>query len=179
MIIYFLLFKSTLDTPPPLSLAVREAAQLMVRYFDLSLGTEYLFDPPCSLFTAENDTRHTIVELGSGTGYVSLRLAEKLLRLQNRHDVLIITDLPEVCPLIKKSLRVERNKWSTSALFPTTSNTDFIKVLPLPWGSVKGAESLSKLLSDSSPGHERRQLTHIVCSDLVRSLAFFLVLFQN
>ena len=94
MIIYFLLFKSTLDTPPPLSLAVREAAQLMVRYFDLSLGTEYLFDPPCSLFTAENDTRHTIVELGSGTGYVSLRLAEKLLRLQNRHDVLIITDLP-------------------------------------------------------------------------------------
>lgn len=102
---------------------------------------EFTFDPP---FLATTSPR-TILELGSGTGVVAAAVARVV---DQREDLVIATDLPEVCPLLDKNLR-------------TSPNT---LVRPLAWGDENTERELaSELFSGLNP----RTLTYIICSDLV------------
>ncbi|EMD33888.1 hypothetical protein CERSUDRAFT_159157 [Gelatoporia subvermispora B] len=137
---------------------VWEASYAILVYLDRSAGSddEVEFDPPP--FTSgprSGGSQLTIVELGSGTGLVAARLAKYVVL---RRDLIIATDLPDVCPLLEHNLCV--------------SSSDTILVRPLAWGSQDhalqltrdfGHESASR--SDSCTG--ARHLTHIICSDLV------------
>ncbi|KAK4055055.1 hypothetical protein OIO90_003396 [Microbotryomycetes sp. JL221] len=76
-----------------------------------------LYDPPCPLF--DHTGRHedanpriepvarTIVEVGSGTGYLSLSVAPWL----PSRDSIIMTDLPEVCSLLSNNLEAALRRW--------------------------------------------------------------------
>jgi len=55
-----------------------------------------MFDPP-SPFSVTSEVLFTALELGSGTGYVGLELAKTL----GKEDMIILTDLEEVCPLLE------------------------------------------------------------------------------
>lgn len=120
---------------------------------------EFTFDPP---FLATTSPR-TILELGSGTGVVAAAVARVV---DQREDLVIATDLPEVCiyllrtpaycsnglqvcPLLDKNLRISPNTL----------------VRPLAWGDENTERELaSELFSGLNP----RTLTYIICSDLVR-----------
>ena len=150
----------------------RDAAYLLVDYMNLSILGEKRFDPPCSLtwISDENPRPRTIIELGSGIGYVGLGLIDVLCRL-GRSDNIILTDLPDVCPLLEEKLHTAIQ---SNGEFPKTVRW---AVEPLPWGdegyvrrlanilgvvSATGLETCkTQTLTDSPP------LTHIVCSDLV------------
>ena len=125
----------------------REASHAMLAYLNPSSRTLFDFDP--SPFTPTSPI--AAVELGSGTGFVAACVAEWL---HPQQDLLIATDLPEVCPLLESNLRS----------CPT------IRVCPLPWGSKVDADALNaKYLRHlpSEPYTEARPLTHVLCSDLV------------
>lgn len=81
------------------------------------------FDPPFPMSMSNATSPLTIVELGSGTGVVGIALAEKLARLERTQDHIILTDLPEVCPLLEANLP-QRPPYLKSALFAR----------PLAWG---------------------------------------------
>lgn len=147
-----------------------EAAYAMRLYLTPpSQSSSLVFDPPCLLFgdasTASvlpavflavtprppsNATRRTIIEIGSGTGYLSLALAPHL----SAEESLILTDLHEVCPLLEKNLTTARNRWKTTG---RTVEADVL-VRPLPWGD---AEALHKLET------EGWEADVILASDLV------------
>jgi hypothetical protein len=111
------------------------------------LGWE--FDPP---FCAASRTMPwTVLELGSGTGVVGYRIANEWA--QRGRDIVIVTDLPEVCPLLETNVngQIKRN---------TDPEDGVILVRPLAWGN---SEHALRIASELHP----RTLTHIVCSDLV------------
>lgn len=128
----------------------------MLAYLDSSQSAVHLekfeFDPPP--FTeilrdphhapADNDGL-AILELGSGTGLIAARIASYL---RDGRDVVVATDLPEVCELLKKNLL----------------DYSAVKVHPLSWGSNQEGLAIASTLGLGSACH----LTHIICSDLVR-----------
>ncbi|KAF8071807.1 putative methyltransferase-domain-containing protein [Lyophyllum atratum] len=113
------------------------------------------FDPPFAAPSSSSpfDCPFTILELGSGAGMTSFRIAETLCG----QDLLIVTDLPEVCPLLENNLKA-----CALSTFPDGPLESLIFVRPLPWGEESyGANIASELLTHS------RTLTHVICSDLV------------
>ncbi|KAJ7650103.1 putative methyltransferase-domain-containing protein [Roridomyces roridus] len=113
---------------------VWEAAYILKDYIDPP--QDHIFDPP--LFRVSDGRR--IVELGSGSGIVAATLANAL----NSTDIMFVTDLPEVCPLLQQNLCL----------------SETIRVRPLSWGDKAHADCIASELSPSP-------LTHIICSDLV------------
>ncbi|KAL5486040.1 hypothetical protein ACEPAI_7084 [Sanghuangporus weigelae] len=143
-----------------------EAAELMIRYFQMSESSDWQLDPPCSIIRRKDEDDVTIIELGSGTGYVGLSLAEQLSRLGKRSDLIILTDLPDVCVLLEETMHHEKHRWMTS--HPMCTDFLPVKILPLPWGDVKGVDQLPNLLGGEWNAMSKpRPLTHIICSDLV------------
>src|ERR1700722_6944261 len=125
----------------------REAAYAMDFYVQSPADVD--FDPP---FTLSTELPMTVLELGSGTGMVASRIADKFHN--PGRDLIIVTDLPDVCPLLKANLGGQENLG--------------ILVRPLAWGN---SEHALRLASELFPGNDfhPRFLTHIVCSDLVSS----------
>ncbi|KAF5372738.1 hypothetical protein D9615_010127 [Tricholomella constricta] len=102
-----------------------EAAYLLSIY--VNPPTEMEFDPPfiANPATSSSQCPLTILELGSGAGMTSSRIAKNL----DVHDMLIVTDLPEVCPLLERNLKAH-------ALLTVQSPPDpLILVRPLTWGT--------------------------------------------
>ncbi|CAL1717095.1 unnamed protein product [Somion occarium] len=137
---------------------VWEAAYVLKRY--IHGDDQYIFDPP--FFSADDfDSRLLLLELGSGTGIIASEIAQ---HLAGRQDIIVATDLPEVCPLLEKNL------------LPANDNDTFLTpsvfVHPLAWGDIKHTRDLHQKVFNLH-GHlgTNTQLTHIVCSDLVRSLS--------
>jgi len=128
---------------------VWEAAYAMKTY--LNPSAEFTFDPPFLSYTGPL----RILELGSGIGIVAAQLAEQLT---GEDDLMIVTDLPEVCPLLERNLQ-------THGVAHRAGPLPNILVRPLSWGNLKHALSIHTELSDMSPSH--CPLTHIICSDLV------------
>ena len=123
----------------------------MLAYLDPSSSSAYEFDP--APFTGElplQNERHpiTAIELGSGTGFVAARIAAWL---RPDLDLLLATDLPEVCTLLEANLR----------------SCPAVKVLPLAWGSREHARAVSGELGMLPSDKPARYPTHILCSDLV------------
>ncbi|KAL1747477.1 putative methyltransferase-domain-containing protein [Schizophyllum fasciatum] len=129
---------------------VWEASYIMEDYLD----PKAILDPP-GIFAAENGgdgggAPRVILELGSGTGLLSCKMAE----CASSEDFIIATDLPEVCPLIEKNLGATNQHRAC-----------MIATRPLSWGVAEHIHALSKeLTSSKSP---RTALTHVICSDLV------------
>ncbi|KAH0585315.1 hypothetical protein H2248_008556 [Termitomyces sp. 'cryptogamus'] len=125
-----------------------EAAYFLSRYIDPP--SNVIFDPPFIGTSTISCRNLVILELGSGAGMTSSCIAEIL----NEQDMLIATDLPDVCPLLESNIRVS-----------TTSAVSSVYVRPLAWGNeVHSAAIASELLTfpeGSVP------LTHVVCSDLI------------
>lgn len=119
------------------------------------------FDPP---LIDKHLTGHkrVFLELGSGTGIVAAKIAQAVA-LSGR-DLVIATDLPEVCPLLEKNLFVTPQGDS--------ANTQVTIVRPLSWGSYDHAINIARELKlvDDPSGHERGCVTHIICSDLVNTM---------
>ena len=168
----------------------REASYAMIAYLDQSssstLGLDFDPAPPLAFRavatlaqvhgsgnvlppqTAQDDidmsigtTSITALELGSGTGFIAARVAEWL---RPDLDLLVATDLPDVCPLLETNLR----------------HSPTVRVRPLAWGNAAHAQAISEELgllnvnqalphaSTGGPArHRYRVPTHILCSDLV------------
>lgn len=80
------------------------------------------------------------VELGAGTGAAGLALAAA-----HPHARVVLTDLPEVCPLLQ----------SNAQGYPG------VDVRPLAWGCAAHAQVLREELGLTP-------VSHVICSDLVR-----------
>jgi hypothetical protein len=136
----------------------REAAYLMTNYIEHPSNWE--FEPPFIDFGV-CARRRVFLELGSGTGIVGAKIAETAA-LPGR-DLVIITDLPEVCPLLERNLLVKPEGSSVGRYL----SDEAMLIRPLPWGSydyaMKIAEEL-QLIDDAC-------ITHIICSDLVNNTA--------
>jgi len=91
----------------------------------------YEFDPRFGFWP-----RDVAVELGAGTGIAGLAIA-----VAHPHARVVLTDLPEVCPLLQTNAQG----------YPG------VEVRPLAWGCAAHARALRDELA----------LTHIICSDLV------------
>ncbi|KPV73905.1 uncharacterized protein RHOBADRAFT_54493 [Rhodotorula graminis WP1] len=128
-----------------------EAAYLLRSYLALSTSTSrtssstppLIFDPPCPLLSdppsppdrpSTRKRKRTILELGAGTGFLSLAVAPHLHRSTDR---LVVTDLHNVCPLLSENLAAARARW-------TARGVDAAEVLvrPLPWGDARALEAL-------------------------------------
>ncbi|KAF8206240.1 putative methyltransferase-domain-containing protein [Mycena galopus ATCC 62051] len=122
---------------------VWEAAYALNTY--IKPPADYIFDPP--LFS-DHGTRKSarMVELGSGTGIVAATMATVL----RAGDIMFVTDLPQVCPLLEQNLQQFLD--------------GPIRVRPLSWGSSQHALSIAGELSEVQ---DTPYLTHIICSDLV------------
>ncbi|KAG6891368.1 hypothetical protein C0992_008079 [Termitomyces sp. T32_za158] len=123
-----------------------EAAYFLSRYVDPPSNVK--FDP---LFVGPSTVPcRIILELGSGAGMTSSYIAGIL----NKEDILIATDLPDVCPLLESNIRAS-----------TTSIVSSIYVRPLAWGNENhGSAIASELLTNQESSIP---LTHVVCSDLI------------
>ncbi|KAJ7476022.1 putative methyltransferase-domain-containing protein [Mycena latifolia] len=109
-----------------------------------------VFDPP--LFP-EPEARKQIrvIELGSGSGIVAATMAPLL---NPTRDVMFVTDLPEVCPLLEQNLQAHLHAGGAPIL-----------VRPLSWGNSQHAVKIAAELSELA--QNAPHLTHILCSDLV------------
>lgn len=157
------------------------------------------FDPPPP-FTLAPDPPSTsnlkdsfrIIELGSGTGIVGLKLAEHLARLRaadsqgstRKGDLIILTDLDDVCPLLEENLYGRRAQiyGGTSGLSDPSDVA--VEVRPLAWGNYQHASAIINEIRRTylDMDHSTLPLTHIVCSDLVRpsqSFAHLLATMMN
>ncbi|OJA08718.1 hypothetical protein AZE42_07086 [Rhizopogon vesiculosus] len=145
---------------PPSERKTREAAYLMTNYIDQPSNWE--FEPPF-IDKSVSGRKRVFLELGSGTGIVAAKIVQTAA-LSGR-DRIIVTDLPEVCPLLERNLFVKPKGSSAGRQL----YDGVISVRPLPWGSydhvMKIAQEL-QLIDDLSDGM-RACITHIVCSDLV------------
>ncbi|KAK0236072.1 putative methyltransferase-domain-containing protein [Armillaria nabsnona] len=119
---------------------VWEAAYALLLYVDPPPTWE--FDPP--FLESPHSSQYTMVELGSGTGIIARSLSRSLT---SGKDIIVSTDLPEVCPLLDENLRGE------------LSGVVFVR--PLAWGNF---QHVSDIASEFIPN---RNLSHIICSDLV------------
>jgi hypothetical protein len=135
---------------------IREAAYAINLYIENPLNLELY---PC--FISEGGRRPlTVLELGSGTGIVAAKIAEILD--QSRSDLVVATDLPDVCPLLTDNLRLSPRCQENG------SPTDHpVLVRPLAWGNAEHAVTIASELASMSIENHHRHLTHIVCSDLV------------
>ena len=128
----------------------REASHVLLAYLDPSSSATCEFDP--APFTGDLSRADrlpiTAIELGSGTGFVASRIAAWL---RPDLDLLLVTDLPEVCALLEANLR----------------SSPAVRVRPLSWGSREQARAVFEELGVSSPDRPARYPTHILCSDLV------------
>jgi hypothetical protein len=95
----------------------------------------------------------TILELGSGMGIVASKIADKFAQVGR--DLVVATDLPEVCPLLEINLRRHLSHSRSDGV---------VLVRPLAWGDFTHALRIASELSSLDRPHA---LTHIVCSDLV------------
>ncbi|BGP26856.1 hypothetical protein JCM10295v2_005818 [Rhodotorula toruloides] len=134
-----------------------EAAYLLRAYLTpppSNASSSSSFAPSCPLFSAEPSAaprRRTILELGSGTGYLSLAIAPHLAST----DTLVATDLDNVCPLLEKNLTSAQARWRSSNPYADRAT---VLVRPLPWGD---STSLSRLIA------EGLEPSIILASDLV------------
>jgi precorrin-6B methylase 2 len=94
----------------------------------------YEFDPPFDI-----GPEAALVELGAGTGAAGLTLAAA-----HPHARVVLTDLPEVCPLLQSNAREYSG----------------VMVRPLAWGRAAQAHALRDELG-------LIPVSHIICSDLV------------
>jgi hypothetical protein len=167
----------------------REASALVLHYVDPARSSQEVnnsstpgpqrFDPPCSLASTSIDGEgmgsFTVLELGSGTGFVGIQTARLLDTRRKRKrrpgpsspcseekDLVVLTDLSEVCPLLEKNLALHRlggladdGWWSCEVV-----------VEPLSWGDLEHA----KQLRDMTSARLGRVFTHILCCDLVGNL---------
>lgn len=115
----------------------REATTLLLDYLDPDNQLD--FQPSCPIFGVNGPRR--ILELGSGQAVASLRLAKSL----SPGDLIVLTDLPEVIPLCKKSIE-------------ESNVTCQVVAQPLGWG--QGIATVQ----------EYGPFTHILMCDLVSSL---------
>ncbi|KAJ4477350.1 putative methyltransferase-domain-containing protein [Lentinula aciculospora] len=129
---------------------VWEAAYILNIY--LNPPPSLIFDPP--FFEAERRSESIrILELGSGSGMIGVNVARSLH--SHLSDLLVLTDLPEVCPLLESKLQDE---------FKDHGQRDLIFVRPLAWGNSEHAHHIKfDLLTHQRSG----PFTHILCSDLV------------
>ncbi|KAI0636034.1 hypothetical protein C8Q77DRAFT_609694 [Trametes polyzona] len=126
-----------------------EASHAMLAYLDPSSPLEFDPPPPTLALGDTPDARPvTAIELGSGTGFVAARLAEWL---RPASDMLIATDLPDVCMLLEANLHA----------------CPAIRVRPLAWGSREHVTAIAEELDVKQCGPSPRDLTHILCSDLI------------
>ncbi|KAG8711610.1 hypothetical protein FRC11_002353 [Ceratobasidium sp. 423] len=132
---------------------------------DDSNGRDFEFDPPCSLFRA--DTNVTVIEVGSGTGYAGVYLAQQLSLFRRGHgvqmdlsaaDMVILTDLPNVVPLLDKGLREHAESFGQVE----------VQAQALAWGDTDHAAALAQSLGETG-----RSVTHVLCSDLDSINAYF------
>ena len=148
---------------------VREAAPYLASYLQPSngprTGNAWLFDPPCSLFDVNvhqvnnNSLKpaSVILELGSGNGYLGINhLAPVLVP----NTTLILTDLNHVIPLL--SSNVSRSSASLLQDRDKERKPVHIQVQALEWGDNTHLEQLQGQLRK-----DKKQLSHILCSDLV------------
>ena len=115
----------------------REASHALLEYFTPSSTT---FNPPCSIFNKAE--KNTIIELGSGQSVASLHLAAQL----DKDDTLVLTDLPNVVPLMQQSIDTW-NQTHKDGVLPVAE--------PLGWGT--DIDHLKKY----------GEISHVVCCDLV------------
>lgn len=138
---------------------VWEAAYVLMRYLSRQgPGSDYLLDPPCSIF--DSSTAVNVLELGAGAGIAGMCLARELakgarLDLSHPQSVVVLTDLDNVLGLLHRNVQraglgVEEEQAAAVK----------VKVRALPWGSTSHADAVQN--DFVLPG-----LTHIVCSDLV------------
>lgn len=116
-----------------------ESAFLVESY--VHAPSTWTWDPPRTIVGAPQ--ARTILELGSGVGTAGLTTA-MALDTQQTHD-LIVTDLPDVCPLLARNTRDFHREGVR------------VHVRPLAWGDQDAARRIL---------HEFRP-THLLCSDLV------------
>ncbi|TFK40189.1 putative methyltransferase-domain-containing protein [Crucibulum laeve] len=133
---------------------VWEAAYALISY--IHPPSQWEVEPP---FIPDPSKREpfSIIELGSGVGIVAASIAERLET--NGDDLIIATDLPEICPLLERNLAESNNR--IRAVAPSR-NGDLVIIRPLSWGNIQeGLEIISELCNGNN------SLTHIICSDLV------------
>ena len=134
---------------------LREASYPLLLY----LGhNEWNFDPPFAGRLGELQPMFTILELGAGTGIVTSKIIETVATREQ--DIVISTDLPEVCQLLEANLKEILSRKACST----------VRVRPLAWGNSDHAIEIGTELGLTMSAvncHEPRYLTHIVCSDLV------------
>jgi len=125
----------------------------------LYLGhNDWDFDPP--FLDKKLQSMNAILELGAGTGIVTSGIVETVATCEQ--DVIISTDLPEVCPLLEANLRETLNR--------TGPRCCTVHVRPLTWGNAHHATEIGKEFGPAMSAADLdkpRYLTHIVCSDLV------------
>lgn len=146
----------------PTDVRTWEAAYAMRMYLTpqppSSPSTLY-FDPPCPLFaepTSSPPPRRTIIEIGSGTGYLSIALAPNLAA----SDSLVLTDLEEVGPLLSSNLDTAKSRWTAQGR-PVKAE---VLVRSLPWGDEA---ALRTLVGPEEEGGEGKQADVVLASDLV------------
>ncbi|KAF8348927.1 putative methyltransferase-domain-containing protein [Amanita rubescens] len=104
---------------------VWEAAYALSLYVQPAADLE--FDPP---FISSSDRKPvSMIELGSGAGLVAAAIANKL---ESPDDLLIATDLPEVCQLLHANLR--------------SNSSPLLAVRPLAWGNIQHASNVTSEL---------------------------------
>ncbi|TFY68396.1 hypothetical protein EVG20_g3580 [Dentipellis fragilis] len=137
---------------------VWEAAYAILCYLDPpDPRTE--FDPPFAPSrSAPSNTNAnkplTVLELGAGTGIVGFALARRL----HARDMVVVTDLPEVCPLLEDG----RQRTLTLPRPDADAEIGEVRVHRLAWGNEGHACTIVEELRGAG-----RRLTHVVCSDLV------------
>jgi len=125
----------------------------------LYLGhNDWDFDPP--FIGKRLQPMMTILELGAGTGIVTSRIHETVATREQ--DIVISTDLPDVCPLLETNLK--------ETLSHTVPPCSTLRVRPLAWGNACHAIEIGTELGLAMDSREPHYLTHIVCSDLVCNL---------
>lgn len=146
---------------------VWEASLLLNRYLQRPSTASEGFDPPCPLFTGrsdgEDDLRpgRTVLELGAGIGHASCELGALL----SPADLILMTDLPEVVPLM------EDRRARFLARRPGASARAEVWVRTLAWGEDDEREIADELLSrrersgNDSPAVPLVDL--VIASDLV------------
>ncbi|KAI0649007.1 hypothetical protein C8Q79DRAFT_486816 [Trametes meyenii] len=127
-----------------------EASHAMLAYLDPSSSLEFDPPPPTLAPARIDGTPIAAIELGSGTGFVAARVADSL---RPECDLLIATDLPEVCPMLEMHLHASPALW----------------VRPLAWGSRDDVQAIARDLglAGDGGGSFQRHLTHVLCSDLI------------
>ncbi|KAF9514935.1 hypothetical protein BS47DRAFT_1484794 [Hydnum rufescens UP504] len=128
-----------------------EAAYDLQQYFR---PPDYLeMDPPCSFCSVTSGERKTVIELGSGTGVGGLSAA----RVLQPEDLLVLTDLAAVLPLLEINLRRDMARRAEAE-----KSAGEVWIRALPWGDTHVAEAVRLELRECG-----RNVTQILCSDLV------------